>query len=252
MRSGWAQDLALATGLAVALAVLGPYGSFLNGPLWQRLLFQLPCSWLAVGLIGSGVRLAAARWARGVRLWATTAVVAAAAMVPVTALNILLAQRLWPVLSARMTMTTWYVEGLLIAVPASFGFLHLALRRRERDAQQAEAQADAGLRPAPGLLGAPADQVLCLPMEDHYVRVHTAGGSRLVLATMGQAREALAGVPGLQVHRSWWVADYAVVGAELDGRNVRLRLSNGLTPPVSRSTVAHVRERGWLRSADLA
>jgi DNA-binding LytR/AlgR family response regulator len=83
-------------------------------------------------------------------------------------------------------------------------------------------------------------------MEDHYVRVHTASGSHLVLATFGQAQAALEGAPGLRVHRSWWVADRAVAAAERDGRNLRLVLANGLTAPVARSSVAEVRAKGWL------
>jgi DNA-binding LytR/AlgR family response regulator len=83
-------------------------------------------------------------------------------------------------------------------------------------------------------------------MEDHYVRVHTAAGSRLVLATLAQAIAALAGADGLQVHRSWWVARKAVVRAIADGRNLRLQLVNGATAPVSRSAVAAVRAKGWM------
>jgi hypothetical protein len=99
---------------------------------------------------------------------------------------------------------------------------------------------------APGLLGASPAQVLCLQMEDHYVRVHTAAGSRLVLATLSQAVEALGRTRGLRVHRSWWVAEQAVAGAVADGRNLRLVLVNGLNAPVARSSVAAVREAGWL------
>jgi DNA-binding LytR/AlgR family response regulator len=86
-------------------------------------------------------------------------------------------------------------------------------------------------------------------MEDHYVRVHTASGSRLVLATLGQAMAALKGAPGLQVHRSWWVAEQALERAEPQGRNLRLRLVNGITAPVARSAVPQVRAAGWLGSA---
>jgi len=80
------------------------------------------------------------------------------------------------------------------------------------------------------------------------VRVHTAGGSRLVLATLSQAIAALGPTPGLRVHRSWWVAERAVRDAVADGRNLRLILVNGVSAPVARSSVAAVREAGWLGS----
>jgi DNA-binding LytR/AlgR family response regulator len=83
-------------------------------------------------------------------------------------------------------------------------------------------------------------------MEDHYVRVHTARGSRLVLATLGQAISAVGAVEGLQIHRSWWVARKAVARPLVDGRNLRLELSNGVSAPVARASVASVRAAGWL------
>ena len=86
-------------------------------------------------------------------------------------------------------------------------------------------------------------------MEDHYVRVHAHAGSRLVQATLSQAIAALGGREGLQVHRSWWVASRAVVRAEAHGRNLRLRLANGVVAPVARSAVPTVRAAGWIREA---
>ena len=243
---GWAQDLAFATALGVFLAGVGPYGSFLNGPFWQRLLFQLPCCWLACATIGLGARLAVTRFPRGPRLWTAVGGIAVAAMLPITLLNMLLAHWLWPFLDRRMTPFTWYWEGLIIALPASFAFVWLGLRRVGRANLRAEAAAEPQTDPAPGLLKARPEDVLCLQMEDHYVRVRTRAGSHLVLATFGQAMAALAGAQGLRVHRSWWVADGAVAGAELDGRNLRLILSDGLAVPVARSNVADVRARGWL------
>jgi len=52
------------------------------------------------------------------------------------------------------------------------------------------------------------------------------------------------------VHRSWWVAADAVTGAERDGRNWRLRLSNGLLVPVARNSVAAVRQRRLIGPED--
>jgi DNA-binding LytR/AlgR family response regulator len=77
-------------------------------------------------------------------------------------------------------------------------------------------------------------------MEDHYVRVHRASGSRLELMPMADAI-ARYGVAGIRTHRSWWVAVSAVRAIERDGRNMRLRLDGGLTVPVARNRVAAVR-----------
>ncbi|MCR5880023.1 LytTR family DNA-binding domain-containing protein [Phenylobacterium sp. J367] len=110
----------------------------------------------------------------------------------------------------------------------------MALRRRRTPAPAIE---------APALAAAALSDVLCLQMEDHYVRIHTAQGSRLAHGTLGQAMAAQAGREGLQVHRSWWVARDAVRGHVWDGRNLRLELVNGVQAPVSRAAVARLRGR---------
>lgn len=89
--------------------------------------------------------------------------------------------------------------------------------------------------------------LLALAMEDHYVRVHTALGSDLILMRLRDAVAELDGIPGLQVHRSHWVAAHAVASVERrpDGK-MTLVLTNGLRVPVSRSHAAGVRASGWL------
>ncbi|WP_431358382.1 LytTR family DNA-binding domain-containing protein [Sphingomonas echinoides] len=52
---------------------------------------------------------------------------------------------------------------------------------------------------------------------------------------------------GVQVHRSAWVANSGVVGAQRDGRRWSLKLADGTIVPVSETSVALCRARGWLR-----
>jgi DNA-binding LytR/AlgR family response regulator len=93
-------------------------------------------------------------------------------------------------------------------------------------------------------------RLICLQMEDHYVRVHTDTGSELVLSPLKDAIDALSGVEGLQVHRSWWVAREAVVRPLRRGRQVELELANGLLAPVSRASIARLKAAGWLTADD--
>ena len=88
--------------------------------------------------------------------------------------------------------------------------------------------------------------LLALEMEDHYVRVHTALGSELILLRMRDAVGELEGIDGAQVHRSWWVARDAVEDVKRDGRNLRLVLPGGLEAPVSRARIAELKGAGWL------
>lgn len=76
-------------------------------------------------------------------------------------------------------------------------------------------------------------RIICLEMEDHYVRVHTDRGSALVLLRLSDAIAEAHPVQGRQVHRSWWVSDEAVEGFERVGRTGAIRLSNGMRAPVS-------------------
>ncbi|MEO8113887.1 MAG: LytTR family DNA-binding domain-containing protein [Phenylobacterium sp.] len=89
-------------------------------------------------------------------------------------------------------------------------------------------------------------EILALQAEDHYVRVHTARGSALLLMRMGDAVAELDGLAGLQVHRSWWVARTAVAGAAPAGRRANLALTNGLAVPISRAAMAQARAAGFL------
>lgn len=79
--------------------------------------------------------------------------------------------------------------------------------------------------------------VICLQMEDHYVRVHTTRGSALVLMRLSDAVAELEPAAGLRVHRSWWIAIDALQGIDRSPRSVRAHLSNGIVAPVSQPYV---------------
>ncbi|UJF23386.1 LytTR family DNA-binding domain-containing protein [Shewanella sp. OMA3-2] len=78
-------------------------------------------------------------------------------------------------------------------------------------------------------------QLLCLEMDDHYLKVHTDKGQHMLLMRLKDALVQLEGFPGLQTHRSWWVANQAVVSVSKENRKMSLLLSNHLEVPVSRT-----------------
>ena len=240
----WAIDLAIATDCAIFLGLIGPFGSYFNGPAWQRVAFQLACFWPGILLYGSLIRGVLRFRLRPAMTWTAIVLGVVILTVPFQAWTAAIGVWLWPFLGRVQRPLDWYLQGLITALPVVLAFT-LLFQARLHKRQQAR---EAGEAPPTsfGLLGAPSFAVLCLQMEDHYVRVHTADGSRLVLATLNQAMTAIGNADGLQVHRSWWVARKAVVRAVSEGRNLRLQLVNGLTAPVARSAVAMVREAGWL------
>jgi hypothetical protein len=93
-----------------------------------------------------------------------------------------------------------------------------------------------------------SQQVIALQAEDHYLRVHLAGGgSTLILMRLSDAIAELPAEQGAQTHRSWWVARDAVRDvSKADGR-ATLKLDHGVEAPVSRSFYRAMSEAGWLR-----
>ena len=133
-------------------------------------------------------------------------------------------------------ITNW---SLIIAMWVAACAISAQLRHRERlrdDASDSEEEQPAVAHGV--LLRLPHEfgrDILALEAEDHYVRVHTARGDTLVLGSLSDAiRDVEAsGFAGQRTHRSWWVANSAVVANDQRGRVVVLRLTNGIEVPVS-------------------
>ncbi len=103
---------------------------------------------------------------------------------------------------------------------------------------------------APALLDRlPLDKrgaLVALSVEDHYVRVRTSAGEEMLLMRLSDAIRETAPTPGLQVHRSHWVATDAVTKARRDGDRAILTLSHGGDIPASRSHIKALKEAGLL------
>lgn len=93
-----------------------------------------------------------------------------------------------------------------------------------------------------------AGPILALQSEDHYVRVHGENTSDLILMRLRDAIAEMDGVEGMQVHRSWWIARDAVASAEPSGRSWAITLKNSEIVPVARDSVERLRAEGLLRS----
>ncbi|MBP0438820.1 LytTR family DNA-binding domain-containing protein [Tianweitania sediminis] len=88
-------------------------------------------------------------------------------------------------------------------------------------------------------------RLLALSVQDHYTQVVTDRGKPLVLIRLSDAISETAGVEGLQIHPSHWVAAHAVKRVlSRDGR-MELELENGDVLPVSRSYAPAVRKAGF-------
>ncbi len=85
--------------------------------------------------------------------------------------------------------------------------------------------------------------ILRLSVEDHYTDVVTTRGRELVLLRFADALRELGATPGLQVHRSHWVADAHVETLKRDGGRLVLIMKDGTEIPVSRTYADAVRSR---------
>ncbi|MCK0098679.1 LytTR family transcriptional regulator DNA-binding domain-containing protein [Qipengyuania sp. S6317L1] len=261
---GLLSDLAIMTGIGLFLGVLGPFGSS-DLPLGVRLL-----SWLAFAYVGyvcyRPLEPLVSWGARTLHLPRIGLWIAAAAIatVPMTFAVLVLGNLhnpfRWPGLDIALTS---YFYVFIVGAAVTLFFNVLGLRSGKKPAfvpapahapAPASASATASEPDPPAKTNALLDQlpaslgsdVIALEMEDHYVRVHTALGSELVLMRLRDAIVHVAEIDGRQVHRSWWVARLAVEDVRREGRNVRLVLPGGLEAPVSRAQVSELKDAGWI------
>jgi hypothetical protein len=245
----WARALSLALFVGLALAFIGPFGSY-DMPLETRLL-----TCLGYGLAGSfafwpALRLGLLCGARiGLPpLFAKVAAVALAT-VPVTGVVILIRPLLAPGAAPPISPASLYLSVLALVLPLGLAVLLVgrwAIAPAEASSGPAEAAADTPPRLLERLPPKTRGELVALQAEDHYVRVHTRAGDALILMRLADAIAETDGEPGLQPHRSWWVAKAAVTGARAEGRRGVLSLANGLDVPVTRDLMPEIRRAGWL------
>ncbi len=253
-------DLSIMTVIGVVLAFIGPFGTF-QQPLAYRLV-----SWVVFAWVGYAVyspmnwvvdRLYVALELPRPALWV---VGVALATFPMTAIvwSIGFFPNPVPLPTLEQGLVSYFYVFLVGGGITAFFYMIEASKTStgseltpEAETTEAPASIPAELEPSgprlvdrlPPALGS---DVIALEMEDHYVRVHTALGSELVLMRLRDAIAELGGIEGRQVHRSWWVARGAVEDVIREGRNVRLKLARDIEAPVARAQVSELRDAGWI------
>jgi hypothetical protein len=241
----WRRELAGAALVGVFFGLVGPFGTYFNDTVGLRIAF-----WVGMMVAGDLIyapllRLALAVGARfGQPTWFTAPLAVLVIAAPVSVMSAIVVTGLWPKVGPHMRPFDWYSQAVVLGLP----LCALALWSRRAFPLQSPAPPPA-VHEAPSFLDRLPPRLgrtlICLQMEDHYVRAYTDRGSELILLPLKAAVAELGG-QGLQVHRSWWVARAALTCVVQDGRNLKLRLVNGLEAPVSRASIAVLREAGWL------
>ena len=242
------------------LAYLGPFGTWAYLTATDRLLFwatTVGVNWL-VSYIVFGVTIRSFR-SRKWPTWIGLVLAALVTALPGTG-------TVWLVVAAYLDyrpsdipgVIELYLQGFvlhLIIGSLVFHLIERVLRQRdgsgrsslpdERAAPVSQAVPEAALLAR--LSERSRAELLHLRMQDHYVEVHTAAGSELLLLRFRDALREVEDVNGLQVHRSHWVARDAVARVERrGGGRVVLRLVNGSRVPVSRSFAPVLKAQGWI------
>lgn len=133
-----------------------------------------------------------------------------------------------------LTLLAAYASVCLVIalIVGGISLLRLATARRT-EPPTAPVGAAPGVRFLSRLPAGVVGDLVCIRMEDHYLRVTTLNGEALILMRMRDALGELKDYPGLQVHRSWWVAADAVASLTRTGRRLEVVLKNGARAPVS-------------------
>jgi len=237
----------------VVLAVSGPFGTFQSFNVGQRFGY-----WAVMVVASYLVGHAAARFflellrQQIAQKWPRVIVAGLLASLPVTIVVLVVNGVAYQHMDVEESLMIWlYVTIITLAVVVMFVTLS-DLMKGEPEAATAPPAAASVVAPVeapppPILTRVPLPQrgrLLALVVEDHYVDIVTDKGKTLVLMRLADAMREAAAIPGLQIHRSHWVARDAVVRTHRADGKLSLELSNGLRLPVSRGFLPAVKQAG--------
>jgi hypothetical protein len=247
----WRPFLAAAA-MGLLLGFAGPFGSYPAFPTATRYAFWLAMTTLGVlAAIAAEAVLPPTKFRAGPIRIGAVALISAVPMTFVVAWTLSLLQpgRFFtplqlPVLFACVAAVQLLVVYATIATaptPDAAAALGRATTLPEPMAEAIPAAFPPALlcRLPPGI----GSDIVALETEDHYLRVHTAGGNALILMRMADAVVMLDPQLGARVHRRWWVAQAAVADIRTEGQKLSLFLIDGSLVPVGRTFTAATKAR---------
>lgn len=239
-------DLFILIAIGLLMGFLGPFG-FDRAPAGMRYAYWMICM-VGGGIIAIAGELFLRRWIRP-----TVARVLAGSIIltPAVSLLVLFAEHV--VMGGKMDATgylqlLWQVWPILLAVLAVQTLIWRtpALRIETRTIVAAPLpDAEAAFRRRLCAKKRHA-RLLAIEAHDHYLKVHTDLGEELITLRLVDALDDLKHAHGWRVHRSWWVAADAVESAHWRRNSGEIKLSGGLSVPVSRTYSSILKEAGWL------
>ncbi len=234
-RAFWRVFFSLPTFLALAImsvlfAVSGPFGTYdtLSLPLRFALWFAL----VAVSLIlGIGLRVALQRFQP--KLADIPAAITSSFLLATMMAVIVPPVACWLVGESGMMVPGALEVGIMVILLGT----GVTMLRYLLTARPEAHSTDMSGRPRlmARLPGDIAGDILHLSVDDHYVDVATVKGNARLLMRFSDAIDEAAGIDGLRVHRSHWVARLAIERVERKAGRTFVILTNGTKVPVSRA-----------------
>lgn len=222
-------------GVSIVLGLSGPFNTINSLSPLPRLVYWTGCVWLTYAC-GTGIYLLFPRLDHAPRFRdfaGASLLIGCAATCVLLVVNIGLLGE-WPETVRDVLPLFGYallISGLICGLSA--------LQSRSENARLAPT-AD-----TPRLLDRlPLDKrgaLVSLSVEDHYVQVTTTRGREMLLMRLRDAIGETDPVPGLQVHRSHWVALEHVTRVTKRGDGALITTSTGAEIPVSRSSMPELR-----------
>ncbi len=139
-----------------------------------------------------------------------------------------------------LLLETFFITFVL---PVAINASNLDDKKREKRAADAEAENACVTLTVAGEVFF-CNHLISISSQDHYVRIQTKDGEKLMRARLSDLIGQLACQKGIQPHRSHWVSRDAVASMVSRKGHKFLELRNGSTVPVARGRVVDVQE--WL------
>lgn len=232
------KDIAITAGLAGIFAFLGVYNTDEFPPLFR---FGFWAATIATGSLASTIVIPLV-WKILTRYHISIKIIAAAAMIslPVTFVMLALLGELSHASPAYWAVSALYVFIISLVLTT---FMALAQTRSTKQTETPPANSAHSL-----LSRLPRKYreatLYAVSSEDHYLRVHTDLGQELILMRLADALKELSEMPGLQTHRSWWVALDGVTDSRRENNKTILILKSGTEAPVSRGRLQATKAAG--------
>ena len=240
------RELIILVAIGTFLAIINPYGATSGLNFWQGWLY-----WTGLviygSVMGSLTSYFAMRWMEGRAgwmIWLVVTTVTALLVTPVLAtIHFLLGSTTAFQGLPLLFVFVWVISAAMTGV----GFMMHLLETRNEPAE-AVVSGPGTNRTFMDRLPLPyrTADLYAISSEDHYLRIHTSAGEHLFLERLSTAIHLLSGVPGLQTHRSWWVAENGVSAAKSRNGRIVITLKSDVEVPVSRTYAKAVREAGWV------